>query len=207
MTVFVDHARRRDLILEHSFALFAEEGFAGVTYQKIANRCGISRTLIYKYFKDKEEIFMYAIKKATDDMSSVAEKVTRRLDLSPVDKIRRVLHLTIWRLSQNRFFLAVILDYLLIQKQAGADIRRKVRRYTFGMRFFLKRLIQDAIDEGFFIPLDPEKAAGMLFGVLESYVLNLTVIELRDWKECIPLIDCYINERLIEKTSEKDHYQ
>ncbi|MGN1064835.1 MAG: TetR/AcrR family transcriptional regulator, partial [Thermoguttaceae bacterium] len=46
------------MILERAFELFAEEGFSGVTYQKIADRCGISRTSIYKYFKDKDQIFI-----------------------------------------------------------------------------------------------------------------------------------------------------
>ncbi|MDR2706611.1 MAG: TetR/AcrR family transcriptional regulator, partial [Planctomycetaceae bacterium] len=50
MTILVDHQQRRNIILESAFSLFAEEGYSGVTYQKIANRCGISRTAIYKYF-------------------------------------------------------------------------------------------------------------------------------------------------------------
>ena len=60
MTVLVDHQERRKMILERAFELFAEEGFSGVTYQKIADRCGISRTSIYKYFKDKDQIFIFA---------------------------------------------------------------------------------------------------------------------------------------------------
>ena len=38
MSVQVNHSQRRVMILERAFELFAEEGFDGVTYQKIANR-------------------------------------------------------------------------------------------------------------------------------------------------------------------------
>ena len=71
MTIVVDHEQRKVTILENAFALFAEEGYSGVTYQKIADRCGISRTSIYKYFQNKEQIFDYAIKQATDRKSVV----------------------------------------------------------------------------------------------------------------------------------------
>ncbi|MBQ2791432.1 MAG: TetR/AcrR family transcriptional regulator, partial [Thermoguttaceae bacterium] len=109
MTVLVDHSRRRVEILERAFELFAEEGFAGVTYQKIANRCGVSRTSIYKYFKDKDEIFVYAIKLATKNLSTTVKKVVEREDWSTVDKIRRVMRLTVKLLEENRVFLSVVL--------------------------------------------------------------------------------------------------
>ncbi len=194
MTFLVNHEERRNLILQHAFALFAEEGFSGVTYQKIADRCGISRTLIYKYFKDKEEIFIYAVRWLTDDLSEVVDKIMKRRDLAAIDKLRRVLRLTVRLMSRQRVFLAVILDYLLIQKQAGSDVRMKVRRYTIGMRVVLKRLILETIKERSFVVHDAEKASALLFGLLESCVLNETVIGLSDWHESLALAENFINE-------------
>lgn len=196
MTVLVNHQERRNLILQHAFALFAEEGFSGVTYQKIADRCGISRTLIYKYFKDKEEIFIYAVRWLTDDLAEVVDKIVKREDLRAVDKLRRVLRLTVRLMSRQRVFLAVILDYLLIQKQAGSDVRMKVRRYTFGMKIVLKKLILETIHEKSFVALDAEKTSALLFGLLESCVLNETVIGLTDWRDSLALAENFINEHL-----------
>lgn len=196
MTVLVDHTRRRVEILERAFELFAEEGFAGVTYQKIANRCGISRTSIYKYFKDKDQIFLYAIKLSTDKLSSTAKKIVERDEWSPVEKIRRVLRLTIKLLAQNRVFLTVVLDYLTSLKSAGENVRRKARRRTFGMKFLLTRLVEDAIQSGLFRPGDASQIAGRLYCVVEAFVLNLTVTDAMDWKECSTLINSYIEDCL-----------
>jgi len=157
MTVLVDHSRRRVEILERAFELFAEEGFAGVTYQKIANRCGVSRTSIYKYFKDKDEIFVYAIKLATKNLSTTVKKVVEREDWSTVDKIRRVMRLTVKLLDENRVFLSVVLDYLTSLKSSGGDVRRKARRHTFGFRFLLARLVADAVAKGQLRPVDAEQ--------------------------------------------------
>ena len=196
MTVLVDHSRRRVEILERAFELFAEEGFAGVTYQKIANRCGVSRTSIYKYFKDKDEIFVYAIKLATKNLSTTVKKVVEREDWSTVDKIRRVMRLTVKLLEENRVFLSVVLDYLTSLKSSGGDVRRKARRHTFGFRFLLARLVADAVAKGQLRPVDAEQTAARLYCIVEAYVLNLTVTDAMDDKACVALINSYLDELL-----------
>ncbi len=241
MTIVVDHEQRRGLILERAFALFAEEGFGGVTYQKIADRCEISRTAIYKYFKNKEEIFMYAIKLATGNLNGMVEKVLARKDWTAEDKIRRVLHITIRMLAENHIFLTVVLDFILTQKEQkfhnGQDVRRRVRRHTFGMKFLIAKLLREATKTGglcpncFEIPetscrvalnrealkgclqekqnacgisaRSPDIAASHLYGILESFVLNLTVTGILDEKDCIDLVDSYLDSYLKETSPER----
>ena len=198
MTVLVDHTLRRKEILESAFELFAQEGFSGVTYQKIADRCGISRTSIYKYFKDKDQIFIYAIKLSTDKLSSTIKKVVGRTELTPVDKIRRSLHLTIKLLTDNRVFLSVVLGYLTSQKSIGANVRRKARSRTFGMKFLLTRLVTSAIEQNYFREGDAELIASRLYCIIESYVLNLTVTDVMDRRGCLALIDSSIADCLVD---------
>ena len=196
MSVQVNHSQRRVMILERAFELFAEEGFDGVTYQKIANRCGISRTSIYKYFKDKDQIFVYAIKLSTDRMSDSVRKVMNRKNLSVVEKMRRILHLTVKLLDDNRIFMSVVLDYLTSLKLSGADVRNKARARTFGFRFMLTRLSEEAIAQGFFRPGNPEQIAARMYCIIGAYVLNLTVTDTMTRKDCLSLIDFCVDDCL-----------
>jgi len=194
MTTTVDHQQRRIQILNKAFALFAEEGYAGVTYQKVADRCGISRTAIYKYFQNKEEMFLYAIKLATDNMNTLVENTLQRFEGTPLEKMVRILRMTVRLLADNRVFLTVILDYILTQKQHGKDVRRQVRRYTFGMKHLVAKLLREADAVGEVQIRQIETAAHHLYGMLESFVLNLTVTNILDEKDCIELIDGYIEQ-------------
>ncbi len=194
MTISVDHDRRRLDILEQAFFLFAESGYRGVTYQKIADRCGISRTSIYRYFQNKEQIFDFAIKQATGKLNTMIEKVSERKEISAKEKIKRILHITTKLLADNRLFMIVVLDYLLSQKSTGTDVRRKVRRHTFGMKHLLEGLLRDAAEQGELSVPNPQVAAAHLFGMLESFVLNLTVTGILDAKDCIYLIDNYVEQ-------------
>ena len=62
MAIVVEHDKRKHEILEKSLDVFIEEGYEDVTFQKIADRCGITRTTLYIYFKNKREIFLWIIK-------------------------------------------------------------------------------------------------------------------------------------------------
>ena len=194
MTSLVDHHQRRIQILTKAFALFAEEGYAGVTYQKVADRCGISRTAIYKYFQNKEEMFLYAIKLATSNLNTLVENVLRHHTGTPLEKLIRILHRTVRLLADNRIFLTVVLDYILTQKQHGKDVRRQVRRYTFGMKFLFVKLLREATASGELRIYQIETAAHHLYGMLESFVLNLTVTDILDEKDYLELIDGYIEQ-------------
>lgn len=194
MAATINHTQRRIHILTQAFALFAEEGYAGVTYQKIADRSGISRTAIYQYFQNKEEIFLYAVQLSTGNMNILIENTLKHYDGTPLEKLVRILHVTVRLLADNRIFLTVILDYILTQKQHGKDVRRKVRRYTSGMKYIFIRLLQEAMESGELHRCQIETAALHLYGMLESFVLNLTVTNVLDEKDCIELIDGYIHQ-------------
>ena len=197
MSTTVDHQRRRIQILTKAFALFAEEGYAGVTYQKVADRCGLSRTALYRYFQNKEEMFLYAVELATTNMNSRVEQVLRHHKKTPLEKLTRIMHVTVRLLAENRIFLTVILDYILSQKQHGKDVRRQVRRRTFGIKYLLAKLLREAAAAGELHLRQVETAAQHLYGMLESFILNLTVTDVLDEKGCLELIDGYIDQLIV----------
>ena len=204
MTIIVDHHQRRIQILEKAFALFAEKGYAGVTYQKVADRCGLSRTAIYRYFQNKEEMFLYAVELATNNMNARIEKILRLPEKTPLEKLTRILHVTVRLLADNRVFLTVILDYILTQKQHGKDVRRQVRRRTFGVKYLFAKLLREAVAAGELQIRHIETAALHLYGMLESFILNLTVTDILDEKDCLELIGGYIEQLKEQKNSQID---
>ncbi|MDR1960215.1 MAG: TetR/AcrR family transcriptional regulator [Planctomycetaceae bacterium] len=191
MTIIVDHDQRKALILECAFELFAEEGFQGVTYQKIADKCKISRTSIYKYFQSKEQIFDYAVKQATGKMEVIVQRIRERKDWTPLEKLRRFLHVLVKMLAKNHVFLTVVLKYLLSERQAGNDIQRKIRRHTFGIKFLLSRLLSDAMRNGELVPADVSMTTNHLYGMMESLVLNIAVTDMLTWRNAIAMVDGY----------------
>ena len=61
MAIVVEHEKRKREILEKAMELFCRDGYEDVTFQKIADACGITRTTLYIYFGSKHKIFNFSI--------------------------------------------------------------------------------------------------------------------------------------------------
>jgi AcrR family transcriptional regulator len=75
-------------ITEAAFAAFAENGFTATKVEDVAHRAGVSKGLLYVYFRTKEELFKAVIRSV---VAPRIDELTRSLDnpdLSAEDIIR-----------------------------------------------------------------------------------------------------------------------
>jgi len=127
-------------------------------------------------------------------LNTLVENVLRHHAGTPLEKLSRILRRTIRLLADSRIFLTVVLDYILTQKQHGKDVRRQIRRHTFGMKFLFVKLLREATASGELRVNQIETVAHHLYGMLESFVLNLTVTDILDEKDYLELIDGYLEQ-------------
>ena len=66
-------------ITEAAFAAFAEKGFTATKVEEVARRAGVSKGLLYLYFKTKEELFKAVIRSV---VTPRVDELTRKLDSS-----------------------------------------------------------------------------------------------------------------------------
>jgi AcrR family transcriptional regulator len=179
MSIVVEHEKRRKAILEKALDVFMDEGFENATFQKIADRCKITRTTLYIYFKNKKEIFNYSIKQLLIKVEEDIVKI-RTAPMNSVDKIVKVLGDIIGMLEQNRRLLSVILDYLLHLARNGADPEDRVRRRTVKLRHILASLMIDGVKAGEIVPVNIKTADELLYSFLEAAIFRLVVLKRED---------------------------
>jgi AcrR family transcriptional regulator len=177
MSIVVEHEKRRQHILEKALDVFVDEGFEDATFQKIADRCGITRTTLYIYFKNKREIFNYSIKQLLSTVDADLACVRADGDLNTVDKLIRVLSQIIELLEKNRRLLVVILDYLLHVARSGGDPHYRVRRRTLRLRHILATMIIDGIKAGEIVSMNVKAADDLLYPLIESAIFRLAVLK------------------------------
>jgi AcrR family transcriptional regulator len=171
--LMVEHEKRRCEILEKALDVFVSEGFENATFQKIADLCGITRTILYTYFNNKKEIFNYSIKQFMETIEADVHSVQQDATLNSVDRLTSVFALIIARLEENRRLLLVIRDYLLLRD----DANKLVKRRTIRMRHIFSSMIIDGIRTGELIPLNVREAGDLLYGLLELAIFRLTVLK------------------------------
>lgn len=214
MAIVVEHEKRRREILERALDVFVEEGFENATYQKIADRSGITRTTLYTYFRNKREIFNYSIKQLMSNVERDILGVQEDGGLSWPAKIKKTLFLILGRLKENKRLLSVILGYLLSlpgmpagesgknkktlpsRIQAFADT--KVRRRTIRLRHILASMIIGGTRAGQLKKVDVRTVNDLLYGLMETAIFRLAVLKRDSAAELEAAIELTVDGLLAE---------
>jgi AcrR family transcriptional regulator len=195
MSIVVEHEKRRREILKKALDAFMDEGFEDVTFQKIADRCGITRTTLYIYFKNKKEIFNYSIKQLLQEVENEITEVRKDLNLSHAEKLIKVMTVMFEKLEKNRQLLTVVLNYLFYISKSGYDPDYRVRRRTVRVRHILASMIIEGTRAGEFAKINVKDAVAVLYSMLESAIFRLVALrhsEAAELKEAVGLIvRCY----------------
>ena len=177
MAVTVEHDKRREKILEKSLVVFIDDGFEAATFQKIADKCGITRTILYLYFKNKREIFTYSIKQlllsAEKNLNAIRDDIT----LKTIEKINNILLSIFDLLEKNRQLLSVVLDYLLHISKADGNPEERVRRRTVKLRHIFSSVIIKGVKDGEIKKINLKTAYDYLYSFVEAAIFQLVVLK------------------------------
>jgi AcrR family transcriptional regulator len=88
-----DADRSQKDILEAALAEFAELGLGGARMDRIAERAGVNKRLIYYYFASKESLFLAVLERAYEGIRN-EEKQLNLTQVDPVEAIRRLIAFT-----------------------------------------------------------------------------------------------------------------
>lgn len=190
MAVVVEHEKRRREILDKALQVFIDEGYEDATFQKISDRCGITRTTLYIYFRNKKEIFLWSIKQLTEKMERDITSIVTDVSLSCSERLEEILSYVISGCSENKSLFSVILTYLLQLAKTGKDPDTKVRRRTIRLRHLLSRVVIEGVQKGEFKKTNIKAADDMLYSFVESCIFRLAVLgktNMDDMKDVIHL--------------------
>ena len=190
MAIVVEHDKRKAEILQKALDVFVEEGYEDVTYQKIADRCGITRTTLYIYFKNKREIFLWSIKQLTASMEESLKEIINNTKLTAFDTLWNSISKILDTCQENRKLFNVLLTYLLKHKKGGVNPSERVRRRVIRMRHLLSTILIKGIQNGEFKDQNLHDMNEILFGLIESAIFKITILDeanISDYKSAIKL--------------------
>ena len=82
---------RKEQLLDSAARCFARHGYRGTTTAMIAAEAAVSEPIIYRHFRNKQDLFIALVEKVGDRVFSNWEKATAHAD-SPLDKLRSLMY-------------------------------------------------------------------------------------------------------------------
>lgn len=196
MAIVVEHDKRKQEILQKSLDVFIEEGYEDATFQKIADRCGITRTTLYIYFKNKHEIFLGSIKELLGGLASSIDVVINNDSLSSEQALREVLKIIIDLCIESKKLFIVLLNYLLQIKKTGVDTNERVRRRVVKLRHVLSTVIIRGIQKGEFHETNVKEINELFYSIIEAAIFRLVVLNQEDISDIRKTLNLAVDQLL-----------
>lgn len=189
MAIVVEHDKRKADILEKSLELFCKEGFEDVTFQKIADACGITRTTLYLYFKNKREIFVWSIKQLTSGVEKELIEILKDKNLSSAESLKKMMSCVVSLCAENRQFFRVLLFYLTNLQKSGVDPEERINRRIIRAKHLLSMIIIRGQKSGEFKPYPVKQINEMFINLLYSVIFEIAVLNKKDVSDVMESVE------------------
>lgn len=189
----IDHEARKEKILHTALRVFGREGYRDSNLSLIASECGISRPTIYQYFRDKEEIYYYAVKLVTGRMFNKYAEYAWSSEENYIDRITYICLDIMQTASESEGELTSLVDVMLQMKKEGRDFNEIILRRTAKLTILFKRLLRIGIQEGEIIESDLKRVANHLLLMLESSCFQVAFLDTFDMQLSKELITAYLD--------------
>ncbi|HCG64051.1 MAG TPA: TetR/AcrR family transcriptional regulator [Sphaerochaeta sp.] len=188
----IDHEERKEKILQTALKVFAREGYRDSNLSLIATECGISRPTIYQYFKDKEQIYYYAVKLVTGRMFTKYADYAWNTTDGIVQRVLNICNDIITISTYHRGELTSLMDVMLQLKKEGMDFSDIILRRTAKLHILFKRLLRLGINTGEVVQCDINRITQHLVILLESFCFQLAFLDTFDVDGSKELVSNYL---------------
>lgn len=104
-----DFDKKREEILDHATRLFASKGFMPTTVADLADAAQVSKSLIYYYYKSKEDILYDVMHEYVESLLETTRAVAKQ-KLEPKDKFKELCRRLLWQYAQKDQIFKVLLN-------------------------------------------------------------------------------------------------
>ena len=166
-----DADRSQSTILAAARDEFAEYGLGGARMDRIAERAGLNKRLIYYYFEDKEKLFQAVLEQAYRDIRD-QERQLRLLDLDPPMAVRRLIEFT-WNYYLEHPEFMTLLNSANLHKARHLEGSQRARELNSPLVETLAAVLERGRQDGTFRGgVDPVQLYVSIAGLSYFYLSN-----------------------------------
>jgi AcrR family transcriptional regulator len=172
MTAASNHKAGTDMnkaehrLLESALSLFAEKGYEGTSIREIIERAGVTRPVLYYYFKSKEALFIRLVETSFMDFVEYIERVTASTT-GCRDRLLAVMRMAFNHAEQSPEMVRLVLQVIFLSREGDGWVRGLVKK-RFGR---LDDIMRGGIESGEIAGGDPELLSIIFAGIMDMHVM------------------------------------
>ncbi len=155
----------QEMLLHTAIDLFSRKGYSGTSIREVGTKAGVSNSLLYHYFKDKEEMLFQIIQTTSQALLESLKEIDRNVE-DPWERLRKMIiqHIVMFGLKRRKE------SKIVVEEQYWLKGQRKAAIYSF------QRQIYDLYMKN----LKDLDARGEINGI-ELHVINFSLFGTLNW--------------------------
>ena len=165
-----EYEARREEILSAAEGLFSQNGFFKTSMAEIAEAAQFAMGTLYKFFKNKEDIYISLVESKVEEMLHQLEQAVRKAK-SADERIREVIRVKLAFADQNRdFFRIYVSEWSGFEWTVKSAFGDGVWKRYLAQIDLVANLIKDGIKSGESQNVNPKDTSLALHGMLNSTI-------------------------------------
>ncbi len=186
MPKIINHEEIRTMIIEKAIPLFATMGYIGVNFTLLSETSGIRRTSLYKFFKDKEDLFMQTIDYAFLILESATGPILADSALDGWQKTRNLCLTLLKSGLSSRSAMVIILQTAFFMNQ-NETFSANIRKHADYLRKIFTTVLTQGIQSGHIRQHEPNNMAFAIVALIEAFLMQDFLHTIDDTKVNEPL--------------------
>jgi AcrR family transcriptional regulator len=151
---------RRDQVIEVARRLFGERGTTDVPMDEIAAEAGVSRSTVYVYFANRDELLRACLKGMHDQLlEDIAE--SWEADAEPAHRLERLIEGMLERIDDDPGFFRLALTQGSAA-QGGEAVGSELALISLNIARLVRDLFVDGVSSGAFRDVDADMALSLI---------------------------------------------
>lgn len=148
--------------------LFSKKGYSAASIREIIEDAGVTRPVLYYYFKNKEDLFTFLVESQFEEMCADLDEIIA-LDCSFEERLRAMAQGAFRRSHRSPEMVRMLMYFFFSPPITGLNIDKEelaARRFER-----IVRIIRMGIDDGELRSEDPEQLAFYFSGLMDMPVM------------------------------------
>lgn len=173
MPKIVDYEEKRQEIAEKAIAVFVRDGYYHATLSSIAKECGMGRTTLYQYFRDKEDIFLHSVRYIFDSITDDYKQAVENPDLSFLEKIKGIFTVLGSHIKEEKSKMLIIGELnLILYRQDLKEVEVEKNKFTKKLANKFKLLLEEGIKSKQLKDVNTDSMSFTLYTLVKSLIFQ-----------------------------------
>ena len=139
----------KDIIAKAAVSCFAKQGLTNTSIQDIANEANVSKSLVFYYYKNKENLFIYLVKNQQNTNLEEIKKIIENCN-NPLDQFKNIIDKIFSHIKDKNHLDLIKIVHEEFMKNSLNQINNEIELYVHEIIDLISNVIDRCIEQGYF---------------------------------------------------------